>query len=147
MLSIPFVIWVEFPEVRHYFLFHNFLIYNFGLRLSFGLRFVIQSSPTNLLLKFLYVGLRTLSHQFLRTYRYWYRLVVRYIFWAEITLTGMGRQWRGIFRHHYLPPQTVHEVLSLTLSNNFLPAGFIKTVSYLFSFNSIPLKTCHFRNP
>ena len=54
------------------------LIYNFGLRLPFGLRFDLQSYPPNRLIKFLFVGSRTLLHHFLHPYRYRYRLVVRY---------------------------------------------------------------------
>ena len=54
------------------------LIYNFGLRLPFGLRLGLQPSPPNRLIKFLFVGSRTLLHHFLHPYHYWYRLVVHY---------------------------------------------------------------------
>ena len=39
-------------------------------RLPFGLRFALQSYPPNRLIKFLFVGSRTLLHHFLHPYRY-----------------------------------------------------------------------------
>lgn len=38
----------------------NYCYYIFGLRLPFGLRFDLQSHPPNRLIKFLFVGSRTL---------------------------------------------------------------------------------------
>ena len=43
----------------------NYCYYIFGLRLPFGLRFDLQSHPPNRLIKFLFIGSRTLLH---RTY-------------------------------------------------------------------------------
>lgn len=43
----------------------NYCYYIFGLRLPFGLRFDLQSHPPNRLIKFLFVGSRTLLHHFL----------------------------------------------------------------------------------
>ena len=43
-----------------------------------GLQFVMQLYPPNRLIKFLYVGSRTLLHHFLHPYHYWHRLVVHY---------------------------------------------------------------------
>ena len=40
----------------------NYCYYIFGLRLPFGLRFDLQSHPPNRLIKFLFVGSRTLLH-------------------------------------------------------------------------------------
>jgi len=54
------------------------LIYNFGLRLPFGLKFALQPHPPNRLIKFLFVGSRTLLHHFLHPCHYWHQLVVRY---------------------------------------------------------------------
>ena len=48
------------------------------LRLLLGLWFELQSYPSNRLIKFLYVGSRTLLHYFLHPYHYWYQLVVHY---------------------------------------------------------------------
>ena len=48
----------------------NYCYYIFGLRLPFGLRFDLQSHPPNRLIKFLFVGSRTLLHHFLHPYRY-----------------------------------------------------------------------------
>ena len=46
-----------------------------------GLQFVMQLYPPNRLIKFLYVGSRTLLHHFLHPYHYWHRLVVHYTWW------------------------------------------------------------------
>lgn len=48
----------------------NYCYYIFGLRLPFGLRFDLQSHPPNRLIKFLFVGSRTLLHHFLHPYDY-----------------------------------------------------------------------------
>ena len=44
------------------------------LRLPFGLWLGLQPYPPNRLIKFLFVGSRTLLHHFLHPYHYWYRL-------------------------------------------------------------------------